>query len=277
MTKKARTGKLYSEVEGEILMENAPDDTMTKENEENEEKMTEIEDIRASHDVDAIMTDDNDEEIVFEMERGTNRSTGSDSKDTSSSLSSSDPPSSSDNESEAPSEVSSEVVCTKVVQGEEYKKPDDWSSDDDATDVQLKVAAPKATNETIADDKQDEKPDDFSESEEDIPFKSPAKFNRAEDKEANPDDEGFIPVKTKTIKTNNHKKINNKQNNQGFKQYEAEGKHIEDKKPKKRQNQESTEDSGQSGGRRNANDKRTHQGDLSQTQQTCQEERRRGR
>ncbi len=76
MTKKERTGKLYSEVEGEILMENAPDDMMKKENNENEEKMTEIEDIRASHDVDAIMTDNNDEEIVFKKEHGdTNTST----------------------------------------------------------------------------------------------------------------------------------------------------------------------------------------------------------
>jgi hypothetical protein len=58
MTKKARTRKLYSEVEGEILMEKVPDDRTTKENNENEEKMTDIEDFRASHNVDAIMTDD---------------------------------------------------------------------------------------------------------------------------------------------------------------------------------------------------------------------------
>jgi hypothetical protein len=61
MTKKARTGKLCSEVEGEILMEKVSDDTMKKENNENKEEMTEIEDIRASHDVDAIMTDDKEE------------------------------------------------------------------------------------------------------------------------------------------------------------------------------------------------------------------------
>jgi hypothetical protein len=81
MTKKARTGKLYNEVEGEILMENAPDYMMKKENNENEEKMNEIEDICASHDVDAIMTDNNDEEIVCKKEHNTNTSTGSDSKD----------------------------------------------------------------------------------------------------------------------------------------------------------------------------------------------------
>jgi hypothetical protein len=82
-----------------MLMENAPDDRTTKENNKNEEKMTEIEDIHASHDVDAIMTDDKDEEIVFEQEHGTNTSTESDSKDTSSSSSSSDSLSSSDSES----------------------------------------------------------------------------------------------------------------------------------------------------------------------------------
>ena len=75
MTKKARTGKLYSEVEGELLMEDVPDDTRKKENNKNEEKMTEIEDIRASHDVDAIMTDEKDEEIVFKQERDTNTGT----------------------------------------------------------------------------------------------------------------------------------------------------------------------------------------------------------
>jgi hypothetical protein len=35
MTKKARTGKLYSEVDGEILMETVPDDRTTKENNNN--------------------------------------------------------------------------------------------------------------------------------------------------------------------------------------------------------------------------------------------------
>jgi hypothetical protein len=148
MTKKARTGKLYSEVEGEMLMENVPDDRMTKENNENEEKMTEIEDIRASHDLDAIMTDDKDEEIVFEQEHSTNTSTESDLKDTSPSSSSSDSTSSSDNESD------SEVICTKVVQGEKYEKPDGWSSDDDVMEVQPKVTEPKATNENTAEDKQ---------------------------------------------------------------------------------------------------------------------------
>jgi hypothetical protein len=126
MTKKARTGKLCSEVEGEILMEKVSDDTMKKENNENKEEMTEIEDIRASHDVDAIMTDDKEEEIIFEQEHGTNMSTGSDFKDTSSSLSSSASSTSlSDSKSDASSEVvcksdaSSEGVCTKVIQGEE--------------------------------------------------------------------------------------------------------------------------------------------------------------
>jgi hypothetical protein len=157
MTKKARTGKLYSEVEGEILMENAPDDMMTKENNENEEKMTEIEDIRASHDVDAIMTDDKEEEIIFEQELGTATSTESDSKDTSSSASSSASSTSvSDSKSDASSEVvcksdaSSEVVCTKVIQGEEYEKPDDWPSDDDEINKKLSATAlmvPKDENE----------------------------------------------------------------------------------------------------------------------------------
>jgi hypothetical protein len=45
---------------------------LKKENNKNEEKMTEMEDIRASHNVDAIMTDDKDEEIVFEQDHGTN-------------------------------------------------------------------------------------------------------------------------------------------------------------------------------------------------------------
>jgi hypothetical protein len=35
MTKKARTGKLYREVEGKILMEKVPDDTRKKENNKN--------------------------------------------------------------------------------------------------------------------------------------------------------------------------------------------------------------------------------------------------
>jgi hypothetical protein len=101
MTKKARTRKLYSEVEGEMLMENAPDDRMTKENNENEENMTEIKDIRASHDGDAIMTDNKDQEIVFEQEHGTNTSTKSDLKDTSTSSSLSDSTWSSDSESDS--------------------------------------------------------------------------------------------------------------------------------------------------------------------------------
>ena len=76
--------------------------------------MTEIEDIRASHNVDAIMTDDKDEKIVFAKEGGPNRSTGSDSNDpSSSSLSSSDSSSSSDSHSDSPNKV----VCTKVIQG----------------------------------------------------------------------------------------------------------------------------------------------------------------
>jgi hypothetical protein len=60
MTKKARTRKLYSEVEGKILMEKVPDDTRKKENNKNEKEKIEIVDIRASHDVGAIMTDDKD-------------------------------------------------------------------------------------------------------------------------------------------------------------------------------------------------------------------------
>jgi hypothetical protein len=143
-------------VEGEILMENAPDDTTTKENNENEEKMTEIEDIRASHDVDAIMTDDTDEEIVFKQDHGRTMGTGSDSKDTSSSSSSSDSSSSSESESDATSEVSSEVVVTKVVQDEAYQKPDDWSSDNNATEVQSAVTATTATNGNTAKGKQDD-------------------------------------------------------------------------------------------------------------------------
>ena len=186
MTKKARTGKLYSEVEGEILMENAPDDMMTKENNENEEKMTEIEDIRASHDVDAIMTDDKEEEIIF----GTTTSTESDSKDTSSSASSSvSSTSASDSKSDASSEVvcksdaSSEVVCTKVIQGEEYEKPDDWSSDDDAIVVQGKSPAPKANKDPTVKGKHG---------------------HDQEDPEVNPDDEGFTAVTHKTNKNNNN-------------------------------------------------------------------------
>jgi hypothetical protein len=57
-------------------------------------------------------------------------------------LSSSDSSSSSDSESDA----TSVVVCTKVVQGKKYKKPDDWSSDDNAFEGQSKVTAPRATN-----------------------------------------------------------------------------------------------------------------------------------
>jgi hypothetical protein len=75
MTKKARTRKLYGEVESKLLMENVPHDKMTKENNKNDEKMTEIEDICASQDVDAIMTDDKDNEFVYEQEQGTNMST----------------------------------------------------------------------------------------------------------------------------------------------------------------------------------------------------------
>jgi hypothetical protein len=209
MTKKARTGKLYSEVEGEILMDKAPDDMTTKENKENEEKMNEIEDIRASHDVDAIMTDEQDEEIVFEAEHGTNTSTGSDSKDTSSSSSLSDSSSSLDSESD----VSREVVCTKVVQGQKYEKPDDWSSDDDAIVVQEKSTKPKANKDHTAKGKHGQD---------------------HEDQEANPDDEGFISVKHKANKNNNNKKSNNnKHSNQELKQHAAEEQHIKDKKPKK--------------------------------------------
>jgi hypothetical protein len=126
-------------VEGELLMENVPADKMTKESNKNEETMTEIKDIRASHDVDAIMTDDKDEEIVFEQEHGTNMSTGSDSKEASSSLSSSDSSLSSDSDSD----TSSKMVCTKVVQGEKYEKPDGWSSDDNKIEV---FTAPRETN-----------------------------------------------------------------------------------------------------------------------------------
>jgi hypothetical protein len=38
MTKKARTGKLYSEVEGEVLMEKVPGDSIKKENNEMRKK-----------------------------------------------------------------------------------------------------------------------------------------------------------------------------------------------------------------------------------------------
>jgi hypothetical protein len=150
MTKKARTGKLYSEVEGEMLMEEVPDDTKKTENNTNEEKMTEIEDIRASHDVDAIMTDDKDDEIVFEQEHTANTSTNADSN-TSSSLSSSD-----SSTSGSDSDSSSEVVFTKVVQGKAYKKPDDWPSDDEnEMNNKLSATALRVSKDDYAEDNLD--------------------------------------------------------------------------------------------------------------------------
>jgi hypothetical protein len=84
------------------------------------------------------MTDDADEESVFEQEHGANRTTELDSKDTSSSSSSS---ASSSPGSDSESDASSEVVCTKVIQGKKYEKPNERSSDDDAINKKLSVMA----------------------------------------------------------------------------------------------------------------------------------------
>jgi hypothetical protein len=63
--------------------------------------------------------------------------------------------------SDIQSDASSEAVCTKVVQGEKYDNPDGWSSDDNAMAVQPKVAAPKATKENTAENKQGKDYDAF--------------------------------------------------------------------------------------------------------------------
>jgi hypothetical protein len=42
MTEKARTRKLYSKVEGDVLMERAPEDEMMKESNKNDKKWTRL-------------------------------------------------------------------------------------------------------------------------------------------------------------------------------------------------------------------------------------------
>jgi hypothetical protein len=70
MTKKEKTGKLYSKVEGEVLMETAPEDKITKEINKNDEKMDKIEENCEITEVDdARMTDEKDKEIVFKKDR----------------------------------------------------------------------------------------------------------------------------------------------------------------------------------------------------------------
>ncbi len=59
------------------------------------------------------------------------------------------------------SDASSEVVCTKVVQGGKYDKPDGWSSDYNTVAVQPKVTTPKATKENTAEKKQGKDYDAF--------------------------------------------------------------------------------------------------------------------
>jgi hypothetical protein len=83
MNKKSRTRKLYSKVEGEVLMETAPEDKMTKEINGNDDKMDEIEEnCEMTEGDDVRMTDDQDEKIVFEKDRvGTTKTTGLDTSD----------------------------------------------------------------------------------------------------------------------------------------------------------------------------------------------------
>jgi hypothetical protein len=57
-----------------------------------------------------------------------------------------------------------------VVQGEKYKKPNDWSSDDNKIEVPPKVTAPRATNENKEKDKQNKDDKTF--------FKVPNRNNR---------------------------------------------------------------------------------------------------
>lgn len=90
-----------------------PDERRKKGNNKNEEKLTAIEDICMSHDVDAFVMDDKEEEIVLEQEGGTNTSTRSDSKDTSSFMSLLK----STSDSDSVSDSFNDVVCTKVLQG----------------------------------------------------------------------------------------------------------------------------------------------------------------
>jgi hypothetical protein len=64
MTEKARTGKLYIEVEGDKLMETAPDDMMKKGINKEDERIDEIEDNREmTKGDDARMMDNKEEEF----------------------------------------------------------------------------------------------------------------------------------------------------------------------------------------------------------------------
>jgi hypothetical protein len=74
------------------------------------------------------------------------------------------------------------VVCTKVVQGEKYEKPNGWSRNNIATD-----AKPSATETRVANNKEDESNQD------------------------NDEEIAFIEVKNKKNKKNNNKNKNKQQ------------------------------------------------------------------
>jgi putative SOS response-associated peptidase YedK len=64
MMKKGRTSrKLYSELEGKVLMEKVPDEKKMKENSKNDKTMKEIDNIYDIHNRDEILMEDNDKEI----------------------------------------------------------------------------------------------------------------------------------------------------------------------------------------------------------------------
>jgi hypothetical protein len=66
MARKARTRKLYSEVEGELLVEDAPDNKMGKEARRKDEKMKGKEALDSNDEHDVERTVKMEEEIVFE-------------------------------------------------------------------------------------------------------------------------------------------------------------------------------------------------------------------
>jgi hypothetical protein len=121
-------------VEGEVLMETAPEKKMTKEINKNDEKMDEIGENgeMTKGDDDARMMEDKDREIVFEKDRAGTTTTGAGTDTSDNSSDSSDSPSltgtlGSSNDSNA----SNEVVVTKVIQGKAFEKNPDFSNSDE--------------------------------------------------------------------------------------------------------------------------------------------------
>jgi hypothetical protein len=58
-------------------------------------------------------------------------------------------------------ENETQVVCTKVIQGEEYEKPDDWPSDDDKINTKLSATALMVPKDENKEDKHDKEEVEF--------------------------------------------------------------------------------------------------------------------